>query len=210
MSLSPFKYAKEKKYLALHVDTTGLNFDGYDVTKGFDIVSICLMVCDLEFNVLDHVVLYNSSVNESDLQNSTQYHGITRAVLDEMGMEEQEFVAEIASFIIDHFCPEDYDVEDEYYSPIKCIGHNIGTFSLPFLTALLDKHSLPINFSTNVLDTHSVLIPTVGDLTLNQLIEIFGDDPEDDVYSDTYYKCKVFINIFKRIRKLWIKKVLSE
>lgn len=210
MSTSTFKYVKEKKYLALHVDTTGLNFDGYDVTEGFDIVAICLMVCDLEFNVLDHVVLYNSTVNESDLQNSTQYHGITRAVLDEMGLDEEDFVAEIANFIIKHFFPIDEDSDDEYYAPIKCIGHNIGTFSLPFLTALLDRHSLPINFSVNVLDTYSVLIPTAGELTLNQLIEIFGDDPDGDDYSSTCYKCKVFINIFKRIRKLWTKKVLKE
>ena len=212
MSIATFKYAKEKKYLALHVDTTGLNFHGYDVADGFDIVAICLMVCDLNFNVLDHVVLYNASVDESELINSTQYHGITRAVLDEMGLEEEEFVAEIVNFIIKHFCPfddDDDDRENEYYAPIKCIGHNIGTFSLPFLTALLDKHSLSINFSVNVLDTHSVLIPTVGDLTLNQIIEIFGHEPDNDNYSDTYYKCKVFINIFKRIHKLWTKKVLS-
>lgn len=201
-------YAKEKKYLAIHVDTTGLNYDSYDITEGHEVVALCMMVCDLEFNVVDQITLYNSSVDEIKLANSTQYHGITRAVLDEMGLEEEEFMTEVAQFIITHFCPLEDD-EDEYYAPIKCIGHNVATFSLPFLISLLKKYSLSINFSANVLDTYSVLVPTVGDITLSQMIEIFGDDPDGDEYTSTCYKCKLFINIYKRIRKLWTKKVLN-
>lgn len=197
-----------KKYLAVHVDTTGINFEDADVSKGYEIVAICLMVCDTDFNVLDSITLYNSCVDEGALRQTSKYHNITRAVLDEKGLEEEEFVKQIVEFIIEHFFPSE-ESDYEFYSPIKCLGHNVATFTLPFIKSLFTKYSLSINFSINTLDTYSVLSPTVGDVTLNQMIEIFGPDPDDEEYTTTCYKCKLFINIFKQVKKLWKKKVLK-
>lgn len=209
MSISTYSYETEKKYLAIHVDTTGINYDGYDVTKDHEVVALCMMVCDLDFNILDSITLYNASVNEYRLRKSTKYHNITRAVLDEVGLDEEELVAEVATFVIKHFCGPDIN-EEEYCPPIKCIGHNVGAFTLPFIMSLLDKYDLPVRFSINVLDTYSILRPTIGDLTLNQMIEIFGQDPDEEEYSTTKYKCEMFINIIKQIQKLWNKKVLRD
>lgn len=193
------------KYLTIHVDTTGIDFNTYDISEGYEIVAITLMSCDDDFKILKHVTLYNSSVSEEGLRDSTMYHSIDRGVLDDVGMDEEQFVEAIAAFIFEEFL----ESESQHLPKIKCLGHNIGTFALPFLKKYLQKYDLPIEFSCNVLDTHSVLIPTVGDMSLQDMIAIFGDDRNDDEYSTTLYKCKLFVNIFKKVKRLWIKKVLS-
>lgn len=198
------------KYLALHVDTTGLNYDG-DITEGHDIVAICLMVCDEQFNILSSITLYNSSIDDARLKFSEKYHGITRGVLDEVGLEEEQFVEQITLYIFENFI-SDYEEEGDYtkYPPIRCLGHNIGTFTIPFLQALLEKYDMPMKISVNSIDTHSLLVATIGNGTLTNAIDIFGDDPDEDIeYSSVHYKCKLFVNIFKQVKKLWTKKVLN-
>lgn len=187
------------KYLAMHVDTTGINYDSSDPSDGHEIVAICLMVCDANFKVLKHKVLYNGTVSLKKLKASEKYHGINAAILEEVGIpDEEDFVFELASFIA-----------EEFNDNVKCLGHNVGTFTLPFIKKLFDKYELPIRFSSNVLDTYSVLVPTVGDLTLNALIDLFGEDYDgDDEYSKTAYKCRLFVNIFKRIQQLWHRKIM--
>jgi len=192
------------KYLAVHIDTTGINYDGDDPSEGYEIVAICLMVCNEDFDILHTGTFYNASVDDGMLKASERYHGITSAVMEEVGLPEEEFVAEFVSFIVEHYM-------EEVDTPIKCLGHNVATFTIPFLqNRLLNKYELPIKFSSNVLDTYSVLVPTVGDITLGQMIGIFGEENDTDEYSSTCYKCRLFVNIFKRVKQIWKKKVLKE
>lgn len=178
------------------MDTTGID------PASDEIVALCLVACDDDFAIIDRKVLYNKDVDPQLLKQSEYFHKINQAVLEDVGLSEEQFVLGAASFIVEHFLEHDIDF-------VKCLGHNISDFALPFLRNLFKKWDISIEFSSHVLDTHSVLVPTVGDVNLKQMIVMFGDEDETDEYTSACYKCLLFVNIFKRVKQLWQKRVLK-
>jgi len=187
-------------YLAVHVETTGINQEtDKKITDGHSIVALALVICDKEFNrVEDKIIFIDNGINDAEL--GTRWHGISNSFLKEEGVSEEDAVLQFANFILEYFSPED---------DIVCLGQNPHSFALPFLKKLLYKHKVYINFSTNSLDLFSLTAPTMGELSIREVIDIFGDvDDLPTHYQQHEYCCLLkvisFIETFRRLKKAWI------
>jgi len=188
-------------YLGVHVETTGINQSvDKEITDGHSIVALALVICDKNFNrVDDKIIFINSGIGDKKL--GTRWHGISKPFLEEEGVTEKDAVLEFSNVILEYFSPEDN---------IVCLGQNPHSLALPFLKKLLYKHEVYINFSTNSLDLFSLTTPTMGELSIREVIDIFGDiDDLTPFYQQQEYACLLktisFTETFRRLRKAWIK-----
>lgn len=189
-----------EKYLSVHVETTGLNYDlEKSICDGYNVVVVSFVVCDSNFKVIDDITVHFNQDAEDYGQN---YHGITPAILEECGVDEEEGVVELSSFILDHFDGSDY---------IVCMGQNVHSFTLPFLKQLFYRNEIYFKFSSNSLEVFSITTPTLGPYTIKELLETFGDvdeldvDDEENVKYLSLMKAITFVATFRKISKLWKK-----
>jgi len=186
------------KYLAVHVETTGMNTNkNASLTDGHDVVVASLVVCDKEFNILDKTTVIIKNHRKDYGQ---QYHGISREIMDLYGMEEVEAVEHLASFILEHFDPSQH---------IVCLGQNIHSFTLPFFKKLLYAHEIYLEFSANSIEVFSVMGVLFGPTTIKDLLELYGDE---DLLKDPRHvslaKATTFVDCLKEIRRQWIRLML--
>lgn len=184
-------------YLGIHVETTGIDQStDTEITNGHSIVALALVVCDKNFNRVDDKIIF---IDNDAPEIGTRWHGISKSFLDEEGVSEEDAILEFANFILEHFSPEDN---------IVCLGQNPHSFALPFLKKLLYKNEVYINFSTNSLDLFSLTTPTMGELSIREVIDIFGDvDDLPPFYQQREYACLMkaisFVETFRRLKKAW-------
>lgn len=179
-------------YVSLHVETTGINFDGPEVSSGHDIVSMGMVVCDSQFNILGEDIFYNS---DADASASEQYHGISNKFLTKYGVNEEELFNQMIGFLSTHM--------DLYY-PIKIIGHNAASFTIPFLKDLMARQEANLRISTNVIDTFSVLVVATGrDFTLQDILGAFPSDEEflGKTELSALKKARTYVNICKTLQE---------
>lgn len=186
-------------YLSIHVETTGLNSNiDQNVNEGHSIVAIGVSVCDKDFNKVDDKIIFiDSGLNNEEIV--PEFNGITKEFLSEEGISEEDAVIEFANFILEYFSPNDN---------IVCLGQNVQYFCIPFLKELLYKYEVYINFACNALDVFSLTTPTLGELSLKEVVEVFGDvDNLPPFYQQEEYACLLktyaFIEVFRRINKQW-------
>lgn len=186
-------------YLSIHVETTGLNWDtDKSINEGYSIVTIGATICDKNFNKVDDKIIFiDNELSNKEL--APEYNGITQEFLNGEGISEEDAVIEFANFILKHFSPDDN---------IVCLGQNVQSFCMPFLKELLHKYEVYINFSCNTLDVFSLTTPTLGELSIKEILEVFGkveDLPPS--YQQEEYACLLktfaFIETFRRIKKQW-------
>jgi len=189
---------KSPKYLSVHVETTGLNYDiDEPICRGHDIVVASLVVCDSNFNLLDQLTVH---FNQNQKEYGQKYHGITPAILKECGVSKEDGLLDISNFILAHFDPE---------KCIVCLGQNVHSFTLPFLKQFLYDNGVYFKFSTNALEVFSLTLPTIGPYTIKELIADFGDEDEldiDEEATDKYLslmKAVTFVTVIRKINKLW-------
>lgn len=186
---------QKMKYLSCHVESDGLNFNtNKNVSDGFSAVSVGMVVCDSNLSPIDEIIVYN---NDSNANQTKEYHGIDNKFLRKYGISEIEAAIEIKDFLNNNF--------DLNY-PITPIGHNISSFSLPFIKKLLYENDFLVPFSSNMIDTYSILFGVFGDYTLNDMLEAF-DVPDLSKYKEipqlsALYKCHIFLNICKTVREM--------
>lgn len=179
--------------LAFHIETTGLD------PHTDEIVSIALCSCDQNFTVKNRLIIYRNDVNESLLKAAYKYNKLSVDFLNKHGIDKQEFLEEILSFIV-----EEFDLDH----PLHLLGYNVSTFSKQFLLELLADFDVSLNISSNTLDAYPVAVTVLGDTNIQELVTLFCKEEclkEEKVMQ----KCITFVNIFKRVRKLWNKKVLK-
>lgn len=188
------------KYLSVHVETTGLNYDiEKPVCEGHDIVVASFAVCDHNFKLLDYLTVHFKQKNENYGQ---EYHGITPAILEECGVSEEEGLIEISNFILSHFDAEEY---------IACLGQNVHSFTVPFLKQFFYRNEVFFKFSTNAIEIFSLTTPTIGPYTVAELIRTFADSSEigvedlDGVKYLSLMKAVTFVTVTRKISKLWKK-----
>lgn len=188
------------KYLSIHVETTGLNFDlEKPVCEGHDIVVASLAVCDSKFKLLDQMTVH---FKQKNAEYGQQYHKITPDILEECGVTEEEGLVEISNFILEHFDPEEY---------IVCLGQNVHSFTLPFLKQFFYRNEVYFKFSTNSLEVFSLTAPTIGPYTIEELITVFGEvdeldvDDEETVKYLSLMKAVTFVSVVRKISRLWNK-----
>ena len=184
--------------LALHIETTGFN------SYNDEIIAIALCSCDKNFNINRTALLYRKGVDEKKLKQSYKFNKLSINFLNENGLEEEEFVEELVSFIIHNF---------DLNETIHLLGYNLVTFGHPFLTSLFNKHGINLDISPNTLDAYtlaSTLLSDqlIGNVTIKNLVDVFCK--EDCVKEEQVMKkCITFVNIFKQVKKVWNKKVLK-
>lgn len=190
--------SRERYYLALHIETTGICTDlDKPINNGNDIVCIAAAICDKKsFKTLDKKIIFINS-DRDDI--GTRWHGITKGFLDDEGLDEEGALEELLNFILEYFTID---------STIICLGQNVHSFVLPFVKQLLQRNEIYLKFSSNALDVFSVTVPTIGETSISELIEMFGDvDKLEPAYQREEYACLLkvltFIKVFKGIDKTW-------
>lgn len=191
---------KSKYYLALHIETTGLNHViDEPIYKNNNIVALSAVICEKgTFNIIDEKIIF---IDHGIDEVGDRWHGITKEFLEEEGVDEESAVLEFANFILEYFDSND---------SIICLGQNVHSFVLPFVKNLLYRNEVFIQFSVNALDVFSVTVSTIGETTIQELIELFGN--VDDLaprYQQKEYACllkaRTFVETFRKIDKTWIK-----
>ena len=187
-------------YLSLHVETTGVNYDdpSAPVYEGHDIVALAAAVCEKDtFKKVDEIIVFfTQDPDRKDI--GTRWHGITAAFLDEEGVDEIEAIEEFVSFLLDYF-----DVSES----IICMGQNVHAFALPFIKNWLYSNEVFLKFSTCSLDVFSLTVATIGETSIEELIDTFGEVENMKGFQQRQeYACllkvQVFIEAFRRIDKL--------
>lgn len=195
-------------YLSIHVETTGISVDPKKpVYDGCKIVSLAAAICDKEtFREIDSmIVFFKVKGDENDI--GTSYHGISKSFLEEHGVDEDEGIEEFFNFLEQYI--------DTTYS-IICMGQNPHAFAIPFLKDLLNRNGVSnaVRFSSCSFDVFSVTASTIGETTIKQLIDIFGDVDKLEPFQQSkeytsLLKAKTFIEIIRRINRAWTKKVMK-
>jgi DNA polymerase III epsilon subunit-like protein len=187
-------------YLSIHVETTGINnVIDEPVYKNNEIVCLSAVVCEKRtFKTIDEIIIF---IDHGLRDIGTRWHGITPEFLEENGLDEESAVVEFSNFILQYFDPD---------GSIITLGQNVHSFVLPFVKNLLYRNEVYIYFSSNSLDVFSITVPTIGETTIKELIELFGDvDKLEPSYQQEEYACllkaKTFVEVFRKIDKTWTK-----
>jgi DNA polymerase III epsilon subunit-like protein len=183
-----------EKFLVIDTETSGMSFGG-DPSIDYQIVSIGLIVSDFTFKPLEELYVelqWNGIDKWNDKAESV--HGLSKAYLSEHGSSERDAVEKIAGMMVEHF---------EIERPITLLGHNVGTFDLPFFRKLLLKYDLPFKFSHRTMDTFSLAIGTIGTFNSDDLFDVMGFEKRKshNALDDARYALKTF----GTISKLWNK-----
>lgn len=191
---------KNKYYLSVHVETTGINNTVDEpVFKNNNIICLAAVVCEKKtFKPVDEIVLF---IDHGIDDTGSRWHGITPEFLEQEGVDEETAVVDFSNFILQYFDPD---------GSIIAMGQNVHSFVLPFVKDLLYRNEVYICFSSNSLDVFSVTVPTIGETTIKELIELFGDvDKLEPSYQQQEYACllkaKTFVEVFRKIDKTWTK-----
>lgn len=152
------------KILVIDVETTGFS-RGDDVTKNHQILSIGLIVSDADFNAIEKFyceVKWNGSSHWQSQAESI--HGLSKEYLEQNGLEEEDAVAEIMTFIYKHYEPDE---------PIYFMGHNCRNFDVPFLVKLINKYDMDIKVGHRTIDSFSVGMVCFATKDSNELFSMF-------------------------------------
>lgn len=189
-----------KYYLSVHIETTGLNSTiDEPVYKNNEIVALSAVVCEKNgFKPVDEIIIF---IDHGLKDTGSRWHGITPVFIEEEGVDEETAVVEFSNFVLEYFDPN---------HSIICLGQNVHSFVLPFVKNLLYRNEVYIHFSSNSLDVFSLTVPTIGETTIAELIELFGDvDSLPPKYQQEEYACllkaKTFADAFRKIDKAWMK-----
>ncbi|MCK9369709.1 exonuclease domain-containing protein [Candidatus Dojkabacteria bacterium] len=93
-----------------------------------------------------------------------QVHGMSRAYLEEHGVDMSEAVEEIASLILEYWGPS---------SAVCLAGHN-PSFDRAFLRRTLRSEGIEINFAARMVDTHSIGYTIFDTYNSDDLFEMVG------------------------------------
>jgi hypothetical protein len=135
------------KFLAFDCETSGMAF-GDNPSKDYQIVSAGLIVADFTFKPIEELyveIQWNGHAKWDAKAESI--HGMSKEYLLKNGIPEVEAVEKIGALMYDHFGMD---------SPISLLGHNVGTFDLPFLRKTLSNHDLNFKFAHRHMDTFSL------------------------------------------------------
>lgn len=155
------------KVLAIDCETTGINFDGDDVTKGYQSIAWGVIVADaLTFDPIEkvYVEIKWDGVSKWDT-GAEKIHGLSKEHLEKNGMDSEEAVEHIVSMMYTHFTIDE---------PIVLLGQNVGRFDLPFFRKLLLSQGIPAKFAYRTLDTFALGYGMVRAHNSDELFEILG------------------------------------
>ena len=190
-----------KYILAFDLETTGLvrgehPCRDYKTDECYQIVSGGFIVADSHTLKPIEKLYVEIKWNRESIwaKGAERVHGLSVEYLDENGLTEEEAVLEIGKFILKYFGPKDY---------VNVLGHNIGTFDVPFLRDLFGRFDVPLNISHRFADTNAIGFCALETYTSDELFEVLGFEKrsEHNALDDAEYAlraARVIRNIFNK------------
>ena len=171
MQNSPKGYFQ--KILAMDCETSGMSFEDVDPTveqatgKSYQSVSWGFVVADAAtFKPLEELYLEIKWNGVSEWSAKAEsIHGLSKEYLNDNGITEEEAVIHIYDLFSRHWGPD---------SLIKTLGHNIASYDLYFLKALLRKFGVNYKFGNRHVDMNGIGLVCWQTYTSDQLFEAVG------------------------------------
>lgn len=195
-----------EKLLAIDCETTGLNWDTDDPSIGHQPISWGIIVADAaslkSIEELYVEIKWNDeskAARKADPEfgaGASRIHGLTSEYLEKNGVSEDEAVALIANLILKHWGPT---------TQVKTLGHNVHSFDVPFLRAMLRRHDIDIPIGSRHYDSNSVGFCTVGAFTSDALFNTMGFDSRDS--HNALEDARMALESCRRIKVLWDAKI---
>jgi DNA polymerase III epsilon subunit-like protein len=163
------------KIFAIDCETTGLKFDSDDPSIGHQSVSWGVVVANAQ--TLKPIEKLYVEIKWSDASKALRkqdptygkkaesIHGLTMEYLEEHGVTETEAVEKIGALILKHWGPENC---------IRCLGHNVATFDIPFLRRLFRSVGIELKFGNRHYDTNTVGFVNWETFTSDELFNMIG------------------------------------
>ena len=165
---------KITQVLAMDCETSGLNWKSghsecnQNVAEGYQAIEwgmIAANVSDYKPTDAMHVLIKWNGESKWD-PGAEKVHGKSKEFLEKHGVDEEEAVIQIVEFIIKNF---------DINKPIFVLGHNVGTFDLPFLKDLLYRYGIEkIKFGHRCFDTFSASMATLKEHDSDALFKTLG------------------------------------
>lgn len=122
-------------------------------------------------------------------------HGLSKAHLEEHGMDEDEAVFHIGSLIMKYWGAGDGGAQ------LNCLGHNVVTFDIPFLLAMFARHDIKLRMSHRHYDTNTLALLFSGSFTSDEFFEACGLEKrgEHNALEDIRYE----VECARELRKIF-------
>jgi len=191
---------KMDRILAMDCETSGLNFsaafsNSKDTTiTGYQPVSWGFIATDLTYKPIAelYVEIKWNGISKWDSK-AESVHGLSKKYLEQNGVDEEEAVAMIVEFLMEHF---------DLTKPIYCLGHNVASFDLVVLKDMLARYDVPgIRFGHRHFDTFSLSMGTVKELDSNTLFKRVGLPTRGD--HNALEDARHALETYRRISKIW-------
>lgn len=187
------------KILAFDVETSSLNRSSQGhPEKDCQIVSIGLIVADgSTYDTIDKLYIeikWNGTSNWS--ADAEKVHGLSKEYLDINGVDEEEAVLQIGTFILKYW---------PLKTRIHVLGHNVVGFDIPFLRQLFAKFDMELNLTNRNIDTFTLF---------NVLLEEFNSEDgfqrvglSERKHHNAMEDIEFTLESVRRIKLLWKSKI---
>jgi oligoribonuclease (3'-5' exoribonuclease) len=188
--------------LGMDCETTGINFDSYQPSKGHQAISWGFLVIDARtLKVIEELYLeikWNKEMKAKRKadpnfgKKAESVHGLTYDYLEENGITEKEAATQIANLIYNYWGPN---------NTISSLGANTVKFDMDFLMSLLNKYGLDPRIAARHIDSHSIGFATVGSFSTDEFFDTMGLDQRDK--HNALEDIKMTLEAIRRVRVIW-------
>lgn len=192
--------------LGMDCETTGINFDSYQPSKGNQAISWGFLVIDARsLKIIEELYLevkWNKEMKLKRKENpnfgkkAELVHGLTFDYLEENGVTEKEAATQIANLIYKYWGPN---------NTISTLGANTIKFDVDFLMALLNKFGIDPRIAARHVDSHSIGFATVGSFSTDEFFDVMGLEKRDR--HNALEDVKMTLEAIRRVRVIWKSKV---
>ncbi len=192
--------------LAIDCETTGLNLNGDDASKGHQAISWGAIVADAAtFKPVEELYVeiqwneFSKAARVADPKFGTfaeTIHGLSFDYLEKNGMSEADAVEKLGNLIVKYW---------GFENSIRTLGHNVHLFDMPFLRAMFRRHDISLKFGNRHYCSSALGFGTVGSFNSDDLFETMGFEKraEHNALDDA----RMSLESFRIIKTLWKSKV---
>lgn len=159
-----------KYILAMDCETTGLGFGSDDPSQDVDgyYQPISWGIAVLNADTLDEIERLYVEIKWDGValfdEKTIKVHGLSKERLEANGVSEEEACVQIGTLIMKYW----------ETTPVVTLGHNVVSFDLPFLKAMMRRHGIELSFGNRHIDTNGAGFIALGSYTSDELFNIVG------------------------------------
>jgi hypothetical protein len=185
------------KHLSIHCHTSGMTFNGTDITENHQPLTISLAVLeDLDsLKIIDFldvkIALQEHMIHDVSLE---RIHGIGEEAA-RSGLSFADAAEVIGTFLITHFGIDE---------SIMLFGYNVATFHLPFMQKILHSEGLEFKFDSRSIDLYSVC-SLINRFTMYDAVKFLLGEQQPPFTSNQFIKN--YIKIYKMLKFLLLEQI---